>query len=102
MRKQGTSPTTSRRETVFRLSRNTGFPAPLDATLSAYVVQIDLTIFGFSTSETTDQVQIRLVNHLVTRSAGPTALGALNSVPEPLRRPGPRHRTCGRQVLSSA
>jgi len=62
---------------------NTGFLAPHDATLSAYVVEIDLATFGFEAGEVTDRVQIRLVDHLETRSADPTALGALNSVPEP-------------------
>jgi len=62
---------------------NTGFLAPHDSTLSAYVVEIDLAAVGFSLGETTDRVRIRLVDNLVTRSADPTALGALNSVPEP-------------------
>jgi hypothetical protein len=62
---------------------NTGFLAPHDSTLTAYVVEIDLSDFGFSADETTDQIRIRLVDHLETRSADPTAFGALNSIPEP-------------------
>jgi len=33
-------------------------------------------------------VRIRLVDHLVSRSADPTALGALNSIPIPEPYPG--------------
>lgn len=63
---------------------NTGFLAPHDASLSAYVVQIDLADFGFAADETTQRVQIRLVDNLAgTRSADPTGFGALNSVPVP-------------------
>jgi hypothetical protein len=62
---------------------NTGFLAPHDATLSAYVVPIDLASFGFPAGGTTDRVRIRLVDHLATRSADPTALGALHSTPVP-------------------
>jgi len=66
---------------------NTGFLAPHDSTLSAYVVEIDLASFGFSDGESTQRVRIRLVDHLETRSADPTALGALHSTPVP--EPGP-------------
>jgi hypothetical protein len=62
---------------------NTGYLAPHDATLSAYVVQVDLATLGFAAGATTDRVRIRLVDHLVTRSADPTALGAVNSTPVP-------------------
>ncbi len=62
---------------------NTGFLAPHDDSLSVYVVEIDLTSFGFPAGQVTNRVQIRLVDHLASRSADPTALGALNSVPEP-------------------
>ena len=62
---------------------NTGFVAPHDPTLSAYVVELDLADFGFAPGETTESVRIRLVDHLVSRSADPTALGALNSTPMP-------------------
>jgi hypothetical protein len=63
---------------------NTGYLAPHDASLSAYVVQIDLADFGFATDEATQRVQIRLVDNLAgTRSADPTGFGALNSAPAP-------------------
>jgi hypothetical protein len=62
---------------------NTGFLAPHDASLSAYAVEVDLANFGFAPGETTGSVRIRLVDHLVTRSADPTAIGALNSMPIP-------------------
>ena len=58
---------------------NTGFLAPHDTSLSAYAVE--LADFGFAPGETTGSVRLRLVDHLVTRSADPTALGALNSTP---------------------
>jgi len=67
---------------------NTGFVAPHDPTLSAYVVELDLADFGFAPGETTGSVRIRLVDHLVSRSADPTALGALNSIPIPEPYPG--------------
>lgn len=62
---------------------NTGFLAPHDSTLAAYVVEIDLADFAFSADEMTDRIRIRLVDNLETRSADPTAFGALNSIPEP-------------------
>lgn len=62
---------------------NTGFLAPHDPSLSAYVVEIDLSDFGLAVGETTQSIRLRLVDHLVSRSADPTALGALNSLPVP-------------------
>jgi hypothetical protein len=62
---------------------NTGFLAPHDTSLSAYAVELDLANFGFAPGETTGSVRIRLVDHLVSRSADPTAIGALNSTPIP-------------------
>jgi hypothetical protein len=61
---------------------NTGVVAPHDSTLSVYAVQIDLQDYGFAPGQTTQRIQIRLVDNLAgTRSADPTAFGALNSVP---------------------
>jgi hypothetical protein len=62
---------------------NTGYLAPHDTTLSAYVVELDLSDFGFAPGETTGSMRLRLLDHLVTRSADPTAIGALNSTPVP-------------------
>jgi len=62
---------------------NTGFLAPHDTSLSAYAVDLDLADFGFAPGETTGSVRIRLVDHLVSRSADPTGVGALNSTPIP-------------------
>lgn len=62
---------------------NTGFLAPHDSSLSAYVMEIDLSDFGLSPNETTQSIRLRLVDHLVSRSADPTAVGALNSLPVP-------------------
>ncbi len=62
---------------------NTGFLAPHDSTLSAYVVQVDLASFAFSDGQSAQRVRIRLVDNLATRSADPTALGAVHSTPVP-------------------
>ena len=62
---------------------NTGAVSPGDPSLSLYTVAIDLADFRFGAGQTTQIVKIRLVDNLVSRSADPTALGALNSVPIP-------------------
>lgn len=62
---------------------STGVIAPHDSTLAVYAVEIDLDDFGASPGGHVDRLQIRLIDHLVTRSADPTAFGALHSAPEP-------------------
>jgi len=62
---------------------STGVIAPHDPSLAVYAVEIDLGTFGVVAGGLVDRVRIRLVDHLVTRSADPTAFGALHSVPEP-------------------
>ncbi len=62
---------------------STGILAPHDSTLAVYAVEVDLDDFGAALGSQIDRLQIRLVDHLVTRSADPTAFGALHSVPEP-------------------
>ncbi len=61
----------------------TGFDDPADATLDVFAVQLDLSDYGIAAGASTDRIRIRLVDNLVTRSADPTAVGLLHSVPEP-------------------
>ena len=62
---------------------STGYVDPSDAALDVFAVLVDLDTFGFSANETTTRLRIRLVDNLVHRSADPTAVGLLHSVPEP-------------------
>jgi hypothetical protein len=61
---------------------DTGIPWT-EGGLNLFVVEIDVSDFGVPAGATTQRVRIGLVDNLVHRSADPTALGALNSVPIP-------------------
>lgn len=61
----------------------TGFDDPADSSLDVFAVLLDLSDYGLAPGEVADRVRIRLVDNLVTRSADPTAVGLLHSVPEP-------------------
>jgi hypothetical protein len=62
---------------------DTGFSAS-GGTLNLFVVEIDLAAFGIPAGASTDRLRIHLFDNLAgTRSADPTALGALHSAPVP-------------------
>lgn len=71
---------------VIRDPISTGFAWCGDTTLclTAFTVEVDLSDFGLPLGATTDRVRLFLFDPLEgTRSGDPTAVGALNSVPEP-------------------
>ena len=61
----------------------TGYDDPADSTLDVFAVLLDLSDYGLSPGGKTDRIRIRLRDNGVTRSADPTAVGLLHSVPEP-------------------
>jgi len=63
---------------------STGYVDPADSTLNVFAVQLDLDVFGLGPGTTSNSIRIRLTDNLTgTRSADPTAVGLLHSVPEP-------------------